>query len=306
MELVDKRVRVTERFLLNLFFFVIGTILLVFSFSQNNIYVISSLCVLQLGINMTWLLKNGFSWLSLPMIFLLLLFLFHGSYYILWLIDGFGLENQFTQSYSHIYLTIADETWVDCGKFCILFFFFFTMGITFCRKRVWTSKKVFSFEQCRKIGIVVTTLCLLPRIYLDVYTLFLYLQGGYLATFSGIPGFLQTLADGFYIGIILMILGAPTASKAKNFLLLGIAVSLFGMLSGRRMEKVVYVIALFFVYMRFAKNTKTVKKVKTKSKIAWFLVAYLFLVAISTFGDVRATSDFSIGLINLENLVIHL
>ena len=249
MDIVKSKKSAENVFLFNLMFFAIGFFVVLFSLFQNELNTICGICILQLMINVIWLKGNGYSWISLPMIFLLLIFLFHCSYFVLWFIDGYDPSNKFTAPYIYQYTT--QENWTEAGKFCIMFFYLFVSGVVLYRKKQFKSKKVFSKNQCGKIGLIISCMCLLPRLYSDLYTLLLYVQGGYLSTFQATHGFVQTLADGFYIGIIFMMLGANDQKKAGKYLLVGILFCLFGMLSGRRLEKVVYVVSLFFVYFKF-------------------------------------------------------
>lgn len=234
--------------------------------------------------------SNGRGITAYPSIFLILMYLFHGSYFFLWLLD-YQIENVVVEF-------IAVPVWIQNAKFCVWFFCLYSIGVemsSFVENRgSFPKTSVNGGYNPQKIGFVLAVLCIIPRLYIDVSKIIAYKRGGYLATFSSIEfGFLETLAQGFYYGLLFMMIGyRDDERKCRNLLAISLVFAIAGILSGRRQEIIVFIVTLFFVYYRYCR-----KKIYTKGD-AWrnikiFGAVFFLISVIATVGDLRQTGEIS-------------
>ena len=255
---------------------------------SNNIYFLTLQSLFLVIVGFLTLKKKTKSWFSLPAVFLLLTYFFHCSYFIL------IISNNVTGN-AHIFITLSDSSQIKVIKYCIMFIVFFVIGCCFFNnsKRALRKEKCFlTLKQCEKIGCTLMLLSFPFRIYVDVMMIKAYLLSGYHDTFDVyISNYIVVLANLFYAGSLLAIIGLHKQKKVRTILVIFIAVLLFGMVSGRRGIKVVYLVATLFVYFNYVDTKK-----KTFSTIAKYgILAYIVLAAVATFGDVRETGIFSIA-----------
>lgn len=254
----------------------------------SNIKALSYLALIQCILTLFIVFSKGYGFISVPTFFVAFTYIFHCSQFLL---------NAFNLVYDKpfdIFVIVGEPVSVQVLQYCITAFFFLSVGIILS-KRVHSNKtnKTFDVNFCRFIGKALIVLCFIPRLFVDVALIVTYIRFGYVATYSAVTsGIVQVWAEGFYIGILLLLIGAKdNPAFCKKLFLFAVAYSIFGMISGRRQEKVCYIIVLTIIYLRYVPR----KKVKLSRIIAISSLGYIFLVFIAAFGDLRSTGRSSLN-----------
>ena len=272
-----------NQFYIRISSFLIPLVLLLISFSINDkrvvsifsILVFASLCIVFR------IMKIKYS--SFAFVFTALFFVFHCGYCVLW-----AFQQPFNESVAKL---VSDENWCRSIRFSSLFLILLSLGIclTFRKKNKDLTgntklKNAMNYDQIRRIGFIFCVLFIIPRLYID----FLYLRVGYHESFSlSINGFFETFAEGFYIGLLFLLVGYQNNKQKCTILFL--LIMLFcavGMISGRRQEKVVFVLAAVILYL----NILNSKKIKLYKILSIGFLLFLTFVLIATFGDIRSGS----------------
>ena len=256
----------------------------------NNLVALTWISFIQLLFGIFLLkYKNG-SIFSFSVIFYVLCYLFHCSYYWLLLTQNYMAGNLW------VFRTLSTEVQVETLKICIMFFSFFPLGsLLIFRRNNRTHKLFMSFETCANVGNIIMAICIIPRSYVDIQYLMMYLAGGYKNSFNvQFNNYFIVLADLFYLGASLSILGYQRSrAKAKGVLFITVLMVVLGMLSGRRMVKVTYLIVILYLYFKY-NSAKSINKTKI---VMFAVMAYVFLVIIGTIGDVRTTGELSFNIV---------
>lgn len=252
--------------------------------SSNTVFMMS---IIAFCGSVIFLHNMGLKLLSFPIIFLVLIFFFHCSYYVLWLF-------QYKIADAVIYF-ITDEMWVEACKFSIIFILVYSFGVGSTKRKNNSALfiKSLSNEEIQRAGVMMVEVFLIPRIFVDVSLIIAFLRGGYLATFSALSyGFLEVFAEGFYFGIIFSIIGyRDNYIICKRILLFSMLIALIGMISGRRLEKVVFLVAIVLIYFKYV--NRVAKSRSLSKKILICFACYTLLAFIATFGDFRNGGDIS-------------
>lgn len=271
-------------------FVLFSLMLIIFSFclvkTGNTIYAIS---IIAFCGSFFFLKNTGSKILSFPVFMLVLIFVFHCSYYVLWL---------FQYKIPDVVVGyISDEMWIEACKFSIVFMLVYSFGIGTSRKKknfVLCSRSI-SNKRIRRVGVMMTWFFLLPRVFVDISLLAAFLRGGYASTFSAVTsGIMEVLAEGFYFGIIFSIVGyRDNHTICRRLLLFATLVSIIGMLSGRRLEKVVFLITIALIYFKFVNRSRATGN--SLRKIGIILACYIFVAFVMTLTDFRSGAIFSVG-----------
>ena len=247
----------------------------------SNFNVVAAAALIQMAFGMLALLVRGYNLLSFPVVFYGMCYLFHGGYLFLML---------FNQRAGNLYMFreyLTADTQVQVGKFVLLFFAFLLLGMTSRPGKirfVKESKPVLTLNQTKIIGGCIFLLCLGPRLYVDLKFVFEYLETGIYKTMDSMNNYILILADGFYVGGILLIIGYRNhVKKAVAVLAVCFMVLAVSMISGNRGIKVAYFLALIVFYFAFVEKGK----LKATRLFLYIVFGYTFLALIATFGDLR-------------------
>lgn len=231
--------------------------------------------------------KTG-SILSFPMLFFVLCYFFHCSYAIL-------ITTNNVNGNAHVFVTLPEAVQINTMKICIMFLSFYTIGCCLVRTSERKHEKEFlTLDQCKVIGIVLMGVGIIPRLYVDLTLLRAYLTLGYHDTYSVyINNYIHVIGDMFYFGALMAILGFRKEKKNLLIICLSLCVVIvIGMMSGRRGIKGVYLLAAFFICFNYVNSGK----INLKTIIGYGLAAYLALVLIATYGDIRDSGEMSVAL----------
>lgn len=233
--------------------------------------------------------RNGNSFLSFEYIFFVLVFIFHFGFNYLILIG----DTRYT--FVLRFLDLGNETILATSRFSISFVFWYSFGVILSgREKDYyplVKRPYITKNELSRIGWMFVAVCLPFNLYVSYIRLVAYVNSGYLATFTlSINNFVTTLSNGFYVGIVLLILGYRD-NKRKSFviLLFGLVISLFAMTSGRRSSAVVYLIPSITFFLTIFTGNK--KKLSIKRLLMYVLVAYVVVVVVGTFGALRQTGQ---------------
>lgn len=271
----------------------IQCIFVLFEIFVENIDILAIISFFITIIAMLLVYYLGYGIVSIPTLFLVMTFVFHCSHFFI-----HAVYVNYIPTFDVIdTLTIAKEhESVKALTFYTISIFFFSLGLVLVRSgvRIKTKSSLMVVDSAffRYIGKLFTAICILPRIYVDLTWFLAYKSDGYFGTFkSGISGIIQVISDGFYIGIIFLLLGYKNKPRlCRNILILVTVYSAFAMISGRRQEKVSYLLVIFFVFFRYIKSKR-----KIVNYIFVIIIFYLGVVTLATFGDLRHTGIASFG-----------
>ena len=225
------------------------------------------------------LIKSGYHWFSLPTVFVFFTYVFHCTQF---------LFNIFVEEYDKYFDIIGltgNKTSVEILTFSIVALLFLTYGFVLAGNS--KMKKVSAIKADNydygKCGKTLLLLCIMPRIVIDITY---YLVGYENSDVVDIPGFVRIWAEGFYVGVALMLIGYKNRpSYCKKIFILATVYVLFTMLSGRRQIALTYWIMLALIYFRYV-YTST-KKYTLTTKLLYAFLAFLGIVFIATIGDTR-------------------
>ncbi len=263
--------------------FDIGVIMLIlFSFCYNDIISISVICILSILLIILSLLARGYRLVSFSIVYLILLFIFHCGYSVLWVINY-----NFSRDYALTLPLIPDDIWVETLRYSIYFIDIIYFIVRKQKSFKKSNRQKLSKFNIKKIGNAFLIIFFIPRVYIDLLFLFVGYENAFNVTISGM---VEVFAEGFFVGAMLLLIAYKNDDKRrKNVFILRLLICAIGMLSGRRQEKVVFLLGLLIVYF----NGMTLKKHSLKKKIALISVFYISVVLIATIGDLRAETNIS-------------
>lgn len=270
--------------LINLLF-----VLITVSISGSNFDIwvtpFATISLLQLIFNVFILKRLGEDLFSLSTLFLLFSYMFHlGQVFVI----GFSIE-------SKIPIMVTDrvptEVFMEASKYFLFVQTTISLGIQavflLLNKKINNESlninKDKELQLVRKIGFILFLIGVIPTLYIDLGKIILFLNGGYLATYTLlIPGFLVIISKMFGIGILMMLIGNKNNFKLSNqIFIFALLYYLFIMLSGNRGWPTVFIITLFYVYVN------VIRKIKVKGILKFSFLGYLILVILNTISDFR-------------------
>ena len=218
------------------------------------------ICLMQTFLSVLLIVTLGFGVVSIPSFFVIFTWLFHASQYFLNIFD-FDYNKPFD-----VERVVSATTSTNTLLYVILANFFFVTGVVIAsnrrqysiRQRELRNLPKFNDNKLYFIGKCLFWVCLIPRIYIDVNLIISRISGGYLSTYdNSFSGIFSTIAYGFYVGILCMVLGRRgNKKKCDRILLFSVIYICLTMFSGRRGTQIAFLIALVIMYFRYVKNTK--------------------------------------------------
>ena len=264
--------------------------------SANNMILITILASVQLISSILILKFLDVEIISLPVIFLILSYIFNMGTLVLRTLS-IHVDIPFNP-----YTMFSKSIFYNSCKFYILAEFFLVLGMLIVSKAKSVKlksdnkfKNDMSFKLKKKlalkIGIIALCIGIVPRLYIDIGKVILYIHGGYLATydlktFGSILPIVGKLAQ---VGIMLIIIASKdNLKRARTLLFITIGYEVFSMLSGNRIFAIVYILTLIYAYFKFVESI-------TKGKAILIVIGgYLGLIFINIIGIVREGSFSSI------------
>ena len=230
--------------------------------------------------------------IDVAVIFYILCYIFHSSYFLL-----IATDNVCGNAY--LFIALPDDLQIRTLKYCNYFFNLFPIGsLIVNNKNCYKEGGAFlTIEQCGRLGITLMIITILPRLYVDVSRIYAFLLYGYKGTRALIVNnYIIMLANVFYVGVILALYGCKTTknNKATFILLVSVLVVFLSMVSGARGTSVAYLVVVLYVYYK----CRNVMITSTFSLLRYFVVFYFLLAVIATFGDARES-----GLISISNYI---
>lgn len=138
---------------------------------------------------------------------------------------------------------------------------------------------------CRQYGKALILVGVIPRLYIDIVSLFGAISQGYKGVYSlYFPQMIQSMAFFFDAGIILYLLGTKDKKICRAVLIATLLYKCLMMTTGARQEKVAYLLVILYLYF-FICNRVTFKKLMVLA--VGCVVGFAFISAI---GTVRAGS----------------
>lgn len=266
---------------------IVGCCILAISYSLQDL---TDLTMVSVGSFLFWTIllikKRGV--IDIAVIFYVLCYLFHCSYFFLIATDN-------VCGNAHLFITLPENIQIDTLKYCNYFFTLFPMGsLLVANSVVYKEGKPFlTIEQCGKVGVAMIIVTLLPRLYVDISKVYAFMLYGYKGTRAlVINNYIIVFANMFYVGIILAIYGFRSAKRTQILLLLiSFFVILFSMISGARGTAISYLVVILFTYCKSIDMGRN----SLFAILRYAVVGYFILALIATFGDARDVGASSIS-----------
>lgn len=255
---------------------------IIFASEQDLNGYISVVAIIELIGAIYVLHQQGYSYFSLPILFVTFTTIFHFGEALLL---AFGRYDLF--SYTNIDLARSMETYNLANLFTILVEAFTVFGITLktpqkqmlvCNDGI---EEGVELDRSFLIGIVLFVVGIIPT-YMNYSQQIKYIMAGNM--YAGVRetvdlGPIGLLANFYQVGIFLMLIGSKNhKTRAKVILLLAVAFEAFCMLSGNRSSQILKIIALLFIYYRIIQKI-TPKKIVAFTIVGYFVVIILYFIS---------------------------
>lgn len=277
--------RVKEKQIIYLLVYI--SLFLPFIFFAKDLFGLFMLALINMLFIVFYLVKNKVPWLSLPMLFIILSFIFHCSQIgiILFNIDAelpFNLSiivppEIIISSLKYYFLT---QYFIGFGY--ILYFCFNKRNIIANKKRVNSNKN----SNLEKMGIVLFFIGLVPTLMIDISKMLLVMGGNYINSYDlYIPRVVSGIAYCFYIGIIIIILAnEKNKKKCSKIIFFTFCYIFITMLTGNRASQLSLILFFLFIYF------KKINTIKVRNLLLFFIMGYVFLSFIVALTEVRGVT----------------
>lgn len=142
----------------------------------------------------------------------------------------------------------------------------------------------------KKTGKILFGIGILPRLFLDVYQLYISSKSGYMALFTeNIPQFVSTLAFFFDAGAIYLLISESNKEKTTTIFWCVLLYKAFTMLSGSRQDKVCFLLIWIYIYY-LIKSKLNIRKI-----LVLIIMSFLGFYFISSIGAGRVNSNIEFG-----------
>lgn len=137
------------------------------------------------------------------------------------------------------------------------------------------------------IGWILVVFGIVPKLYIDINKLRLFMQGSYLSTYdfeiSGTVSYIGSLTG---YGLIILLIAYRQSKIKSNFIILfSLIIYTIQFLSGNRAEPVIFFLTLFFIYFKIN------SKINFKKIILFAFAGYILIIFISIIGDIRGNPN---------------
>lgn len=270
------------------FLFIIIFLNLITSFSYTQMAIVS---IVQLILNLMalkFLVKLDF--ISIPCMFVLFTFIFHCGEILKYGFDIPGTD------YFPLELYASNFEISKAFIFYLLSQAFIFLGIGVSIKP--SQNSIYRINQLsmklpkdsKNTGRILFGIGIIPRLFLDVYQLYISSRGGYMALFTeNIPQFVSTLAFFFDAGVIYLLISESDKKKTTTIFWGVLLYKAFTMLSGSRQDKVCFLLIWIYIYY-LIKNKLNIKKT-----LVLIIMSFLGFYFISSIGAGRVNSDIEFG-----------
>ena len=262
------------------------------SLLTKSMLLILLMTVLQLLMQMYFLYKKSDTIIQLPIIFLVISYIFHISRLLIEVIFNYkdNIQPQYLSWFSF-----------NDVKYSVLFYmvctFFYCLGIViyaFYDKKPHKKIKENKYLFCSKnmfmlIAIVLLVIGIIPRMMIDINSLIMRINGNYLSVYSLDLSGKGGLASLVYTAILMIVYAVEDRKKANIIIFISFFWEIIVMFSGMRFDAISFIIALLYIY--FTKE----KKIMIKDLIKYFILLFFILVLINTIRNLR-TDAFSISI----------
>ncbi len=299
---------VNRKPLLFLIYYMIITIALwlivvLFKNDDNVLEIYCIISLLQLISSLVLIFKLGYSFLSLPIVFFVLSYVFHLGQLPLLVINA-----QVDMPWP-VYDLMGEMTYIQCVEYVLKCHFYIALGIIiyemFRKKTNYIqvdTDESFDLKKILTIGIVFCVIGIVPVIVYEIQMYKMVQIVGYGNTGLEKNTIMNIVTNMFYTGIILIQVGLKNSKKySHNFFVCAIAFQCILMISGGRNEKVINIIMLIYVYFSLCRTSK----INLKSVLKYGIVIYLgltFITFLRYFRSINADGNFEISELFLEVL----
>ncbi|HAM64161.1 MAG: hypothetical protein A2Y20_01250 [Firmicutes bacterium GWF2_51_9] len=268
-------------------------ILSIIGICNQNFNLVTYFSLLQIILSILLISHVNKRFLSIPIIFLSLSYLFHFGQSI---IISFGFNDVY--AYKSVFSTSSLGLYMQAEYFAMVSHFFVTIGLVngkqFLHNYMQFKKEDRkSLSRIATIALIVISVSILPMLYLDFIKLLAVINSGYLSTYdtymSGINKYLSFFAQFARPAIAMLLISHKNDTKRATILYVFASLYLFlVMLSGDRSTNMIYFITYSFIYFRL------VKELKLKTILVLAVGGYFLLGFVSTISVFRDGSSFTL------------
>ncbi|MDG0888951.1 O-antigen polymerase [Paracholeplasma manati] len=236
--------------------------------------------------------------LSFNIIFLSMIYIFHLSHVVL-IVMGIdrvlGYDQRFyTTEYYYLQAVI----------YSIHIYFWMSIGMIVNNFRNKSKIIAINNTNSRRLlytGIILAIVGIIPRLYIDVSKIILYIQGNYNYTRSFITsGLIVIMAKVFYIGLLTVMISLKRNKPMAKAILFGVIIyNILYMITGSRGESVIVILLFFFSYYTI------IDKLKVKKIILLVFFGYFLLGVLSFIAETRNILDRDLDFM-LKTFISHL
>lgn len=134
------------------------------------------------------------------------------------------------------------------------------------------------------LGLIILFLTFPLRLYIDIGNVLTGMREGYLSTYDKMmPGVIYSFSELYIIGLSLLLLSTRhQVKKQKAIFIVMVLYLILTMFSGHRIDAVIYIITLSYIYFMSRDNRKKGNLIKLCAIVLFAYLAIAFLLTIST------------------------
>lgn len=258
------------------------------SLLTQSMLLIVLMTMAQLILEIYFLYKKDNSIVQLSIIFLIISYIFHISRLLIEVLFNYkdNLQPQYLSWFSFNDVKYAVLFYMVCTFFyClgIIIYAFFHGKKTYKKnddkKILFCSKKSFLI-----IAVILLVIGIIPRIWIDVNSLIMRINGDYLSVYSLDLSGKGGLGSLVYTAILMIVYALDDRKKINIIMIISILWEVIAMFSGMRFDAIAFIIALLYIYL-IKEN-----KIKFKDLIKYFFILFFLLVLINTIRNLRMDS----------------
>jgi hypothetical protein len=278
-------------------FIAINIVLFLISYNINDnnwTFSFTIVTILQLFVNIFYLMSLGEKPFSLCILFVILLYMFNFGHLIL---NSFNIDVvRYFDAITLVPLYIYKKSCIFIGL--VQFFLVLGMSFPWLKSDNIIEDNIINEKQDKeiifKIGVLLVLIGIIPKLYLDIQKIILYMKGNYLSTFEIVfygSGIVSIFANIVNVGIIMIIIAKQKNIKlCRLIFFITVIYNLIIIMTGNRGLPVVYLLALIFIYFNL------VQKPSIKNLVIWASTGYFGIVLINTIGNIRGSSEKSLNI----------
>ena len=249
--------------------------------------------LIQLVINILFLKACNHKFFSLPILFVIFTFVFHLGHLVL---ITFNIDVE--RPYDVVNM-VSNQVFIKACIFTYLAQAFLVLGIMLSnlkKTQIIIADKHYDEIEKRltyKTGITLFLISIIPKLYIDIQKIILYMNGNYLSTYEiDVSGALTTVANMAEIAVIMIMIGKQDHKKLVKFIFfLTLLYEVIIMMTGNRGRPTVYIFSLIYIYINL------IQQVRLRTTVVAVTAGYVGIVFINFISKIRLANITDITLL---------